>query len=207
MDNNKVFWERVANVYGTFMKSNTSLYNNISQKIKMHLKKDMVVLELACGSGQLTFPLAGYVKEWHATDFSSAMIRKAEKENKIDTVSFSVQDATTLPWGDGKYDAVLIANALHIMPRPKEALDEIFRVLKPGGLLFAPTFIWEDTFPVGLKIWLMQKIGFRVFHKWNEDAFVKFIAQRGFLVTDSIIMGSNLAPLCYLAAKKPFEEM
>lgn len=38
----------------------------------------------------------------------------------------------------------MIANALHIMPKPDEALKEIKRVLKPEGILIAPTFAKED---------------------------------------------------------------
>ena len=39
------------------------------------------------------------------------------------------------------FDAAVISNALHIMPEPEKALAEIRRVLKPGGILIAPTFM------------------------------------------------------------------
>ncbi|MDU3600708.1 methyltransferase domain-containing protein [Veillonella sp.] len=35
---------------------------------------------------------------------------------------------------------MLIANALHIMPKPDEAMKEIYRVLKPNGTLLPPLF-------------------------------------------------------------------
>lgn len=38
----------------------------------------------------------------------------------------------------------MIANALHIMPKPDEALKEIKRVLKLEGIFIAPTFVKED---------------------------------------------------------------
>lgn len=47
-------------------------------------------------------------------------------------------------WGAAyaTFDVVVIANALHIMPAPDPAMKEIYRVLKKGGILFAPTFVY-----------------------------------------------------------------
>lgn len=39
----------------------------------------------------------------------------------------------------------MIANALHIMPNPDKAISEICRVLKPNGVLFAPTFVRSES--------------------------------------------------------------
>jgi ubiquinone/menaquinone biosynthesis C-methylase UbiE len=49
-----------------------------------------------------------------------------------------VADATALPYADDSFDAVLIANALHVMPEPEKALREIDRALRLGGILIAP---------------------------------------------------------------------
>ncbi len=202
MDNNKKFWENVAGFYGVFIKRSASSYHVIISKIVQSLHKDMKVLELACGSGQLTFPLAEHVKEWHATDFSPAMLEEAKKRSTLNNISFSVQDATNLPYVDACFDGVLIANALHIMPQPDKALKEIFRVLKPGGLLFAPTFIWKKGVGFDVGAWILQGIGFKVFHKWSQEEFVQFVERKGFLVTEHSVVGSKITPICYLAAKK-----
>ena len=42
---------------------------------------------------------------------------------------------------DGSFDAVIISNALHIIPDPEKTLSEIDRVLRPGGVLIAPNFV------------------------------------------------------------------
>ncbi len=202
MDNNRRFWERSAGFYAGFMKRNAASYHHISERIRQCLNEEMKVLELACGSGQLTFLLADGVKHWEATDFSSAMLEEAKKRNTQKNISFSVQDATNLPYADGSYDAVLVANALHIMPCPHQALEEIFRVLKPGGLLFTPTFIWKKGAAYGFGAWFLKGIGFQVFHKWNATEFANFVENKGFLITESAVIGSNITPMCYLAAKK-----
>lgn len=46
----------------------------------------------------------------------------------------------------------MIANALHIMPEPEKALGEIYRVLKDGGYLFAPTFVQFSDKKVGFRM-------------------------------------------------------
>ncbi len=139
---NKAFWQRFAKLYGPVMeRSGAKLYRDICQHIRPYLNRDMNVLELACGIGLLSHPLSGQVRLWEGTDFSPAMIAEAKKKNLSARLHFSVQDATALTYALGSFDAVVIANALHIMPDPDKAMTEIRRVLKPEGLLFAPTFV------------------------------------------------------------------
>lgn len=200
--NNKKFWERVAKLYAPFMKSSDGLYEDISQRIRLYLKEDMGVLELACGSGQLSFRLAKRVKLWEATDFSPKMIAEAGKRPHSSRLHFSVQDAASLPYADGTFDAIVIANALHIMPEPEKAMAEIRRVLKSDGLLFAPTFIHGEGARFRLRIRIMGLIGFKTYHKWNAGEFVRFIEKHGFSVKEQAVIGGSLTPLCCLIAEK-----
>lgn len=77
-------------------------------------------------------------------DFSEQMILESKKRGDYDNLTFEIADATSLSFTDQEFDCVLIANALHIMPKPDEAIKEIYRVLKPIGILFAPTFLWKE---------------------------------------------------------------
>lgn len=204
---NKGFWQRFARLYAPAMQSSHILYDAICGRIRPRLCRNMDVLELACGTGQLSFPLCGWVHQWEATDFSEAMITEAKKRTKAGAgtsakLHFSVQDATALPYAENSFDAVVISNALHIMPFPQKALSEIRRVLKPEGLLFAPTFIHGDSTGFRLRVRLMELAGFHTYHKWNAGDFISFISQNGFDVTDHRLMGDSLAPLCYLEARK-----
>ena len=141
---NKQFWQRWASCYGPLMQSSEPLYAAIAQQMQPHLTPEMNVLELACGSGQLSFRLSRLVRDWEATDFSPKMIAQAKLKPRGAGLHFSVQDATSLPYADETFDAVLIANALHIMPRPEKALAEIYRVLKPGGQLLFSTLLVDS---------------------------------------------------------------
>lgn len=200
---NRDFWQRLARLYGPLMGRSAGLYADVCARIRPRLSREMNVLELACGTGQLSFPLSSRVRLWEATDFSPNMIREAQKRPGSSRLHFSVQDATHLPYGDGTFDAVVIANALHIMPRPELALAEIRRVLKPDGLLFAPTFVHGEG--RGLRALLLRLSalsGFRVSHRWDAPGFAAFVAACGFQVADAPLLDGFPSPLCCLAAKR-----
>jgi len=200
---NKEFWYRYAKLYGPVMeKSGAKLYRDICNRIRPYLSRDMNVLELACGSGQFSYPLSGRVRLWEATDRSPAMIAEAKKKNVSSRLHFSVQDAAALPYAPESFDAVVIANALHIMPEPDRAMAEIRRVLKPEGLLFAPTFVHGEGVGFRMRARLMKLAGFRVYHEWDAAAFAAYLSANGFPVFERAVLGGSLAPLCFAAAKK-----
>ena len=74
------FWQGMAAHYSKFMRRSAPIYAEICNHIRPHLTRDMNVLELACGTGQLSFPLSPYVRLWEATDASSKMIAEAKKQ-------------------------------------------------------------------------------------------------------------------------------
>lgn len=198
---NKQFWSRWSGFYDRFMHSNERLYEAITAKMKDSLNRQMNVLELACGTGLISGQIAGSVKSIEATDFSPEMIAEAKKKPHSARLHYSVQDATNLPYGSETFDAVVIANALHIMPEPEKALSEARRVLKANGILIAPTFVHGEGIGFRLRTRVMELAGFRTYHKWDVRGFEKFVAQCGFTAEEETLMGSSIAPLCYLEAR------
>lgn len=192
MSDNKGFWDKWAKRYDFTMSRDRKTYENLISKMKKTLTRDMVVLELACGTGILSLRLAGRVKMLEATDFSEEMIRQAKAKAHSSRLHFSVQDATDLPYADETFDAVIISNALHIMPNPEKALSEIKRVLKKDGILIAPTFTAAGSLPGRIRIRMMELSGFKVFHKWTPEKYIKFLESNGFTVTDSEIYKGGL---------------
>ena len=196
------FWERFARMYGRVMNKSSALYSQICQRMEPHLNSSQTVLELACGTGQLSFPLAGKTARWEATDFSPAMIHEAEQQQAPAQLHFSVQDATALPYEDGSFDAVVISNALHVMPQPEKAMQEIHRVLKPGGTLYAPTFLWTENFMAGIRLAVLSAAGFKMYSRWSEGEFLMFIQKQGFMLSEHAMIEEGSVPLCYLRAQK-----
>ena len=95
---------------------------------------------------------------------------------------------------------MIISNALHIIPTPEKALTEIRRVLKPDGILIAPTFTAAGNIFGRLKIRMMELSGFQVFHKWKPQEYLNFLKDNGFTVTGRAVYGGALA-LTYVEAK------
>ena len=58
-----------------------------------------------------------------------------------ETWHLSVEDAQNLPFADGTFQEVWICGALHQIPGPERTIDEIARLLAPGGLMFCQTFL------------------------------------------------------------------
>lgn len=114
---------------------------------------------------------------------------------------FCLQDATRLSYEDNRFDVVVIANALHIMPEPDKALSEIHRVLKDGGILFAPTFVYESGYSK-VTVAVMEKSGFKTFHKWSRKEYEKFVESKGFLLKKSILEKGKPLPECILIGTK-----
>ena len=203
MENTNIkFWERYAKLYKFVIeKSNKRLYEILSLHAQRYLKKEDIVLELACGSGQLTEPLSSKVEKWIATDLSKNMVNETEKRINNENVFFSVCDATKINYKDNSFDIVIISNALHIMPNPKKALNEIRRVLKKDGILIAPTFVFEGKVNKKM-LWIAEKLGHHVFYKWNMKEYINLIENSNFIIQENLIVQGNLQPSLLVVAKK-----
>ena len=202
---NQAFWNRFAGIYPLFMKRNDRAYDAVSEHIRPVLAQEMRVLELACGTAQMTRRLSGGVKEWTATDYAPNMVAEARKRFSAANVAYQVADATALPFADSAFDAALIANALHVMPDPEAALREIRRVLKAGGLLIAPTFVYEPGYRKA-PIWLAERVGFRTFHKWSAAELAAFVRAHGYQVESAWLVKGYPLSECVLTARTALKQ-
>ena len=139
MRNHRNFWDRNAGRYDRFMRKDRAAYDEMYKLIRPVVKAK-TVLELATGTGLIAKNIVNAAAHIEATDASAEMILEAKRDNRSAKLHFSVQDMFRLPYADKSFDVVIVSNALHIVPQPEKALDEIRRVLKDGGVLIAPTF-------------------------------------------------------------------
>ncbi len=204
---NKAFWQRTAFLYSHFMKKNDKTFDEVSEVLRPYLHSDFRVLELACGTGQLTFRLCDEVCIWLATDYSSNMLRQAQRRGSSARLSFQQADATALPFSDSSFDVVVISNCLHIMPQPDQALEEIQRVLKSSGFLLAPTFVYEPGYSK-VTIRFLERIGFRTYNKWTAGEYVAYMEAHGFCTeAASIIPGSPASECVYIGKATAGEDV
>jgi len=206
--NNKGFWNRYAKLYDfEINRFSGKAYAEMYRMMAASLSPGMDVLEVATGTGLIAINIASYVRNVEATDFSPKMIEAAKKKKAPGNVRFSVEDATGLSFPDHSFDAAIISNALHIMPEPVKVLAEIKRVLKPNGLLIAPTYshghVRESTWNLTAKI--LKLIGFETYSKWTPDEYIEFIVQNGFRVEKWQVLNAAF-PLVYLEARNTKRE-
>lgn len=197
------FWQRYAKLYGPLMAvTGKDFYRSLCEDITKDFSGCENVLELACGSGQLSFMLARRCTSLIATDFSENMIAEARRKDdgSIAGLSFDVKDATSTGYPSSSFDVVVIANALHIMPDPKAVMSEISRVLKPGGRLFAPTFVLNEGKGFRPFVKLISLFGFKAFKKWTREELVDFVQAHGFRVTSCHLVPSGVSPLAEIEA-------
>ena len=93
-------------------------------------------LDVACGPGALVLALAPRVRFAHGLDLTEEMLRQArgfQQERQIVDASFLRGEAEQLPFPDAAFDLVTCQHSFHHMPRPEQALKEMFRVMKPEG--------------------------------------------------------------------------
>jgi demethylmenaquinone methyltransferase/2-methoxy-6-polyprenyl-1,4-benzoquinol methylase len=91
------------------------------------------ILDLAAGTGTSSAALAKSGAHVVAADFSAGMIEVGRQKHP--DLEFVQADAMALPFKTGEFDAVTISFGLRNIEKPKLALKEMYRVLKPGGRL------------------------------------------------------------------------
>jgi len=105
------------------------------------------VLDLATGSGDVAFALSRKAPSARilGLDFCPPMLAEAERKKAAapgayGNVRFAAGDGLALPLPDADFDAVTIAFGLRNMIDRRRSLEEIRRVLRPGGRLFVLEF-------------------------------------------------------------------
>ena len=201
---NKKIWDIYAPIYEKAMRGDRRAYALMYERIPQVIQgKD--VLEVATGPGLLAKHVAHAAHKMIATDYSDGMIREARKGRCPENLRFEVADAEHLPYGDDSFDAVIIANALHIVPNPEKALREIDRVLKDDGLLIAPNFVNHQKGAVSA-IWskIISIAGVKLEHQWSTTEYRAFLEANGWKVVMLEEMSARIT-LAYAECTKQSE--
>ena len=123
------------------------------------------LLDVAGGTGDIAYRFLKRAGQGHATvlDLTEEMRvegrKRAEASQMIDQLDWSVGDAMALPFPDNGFDVYTISFGIRNVTRPQDALNEAFRVLRPGGRLMVLEF---SQIPNPAMQWAYDKYSFNL---------------------------------------------
>ena len=143
------------------------------------LRPEDEVLDVACGAGVFLQKRASHVRHAAGIDHSEIQIRMARKRNRDGIVAGTVEivwgDSAALPWKDDRFSAVA-CNCLSCLSQPQPSLQEMHRVLRPGGRV---ALSFDDHRDVATARREEQKWGLPA---WTEPEFRTMLEEAGFSV-------------------------
>ena len=123
-------WERIRKSY--FDDRVASL------AIEKLLPRNLILADIGCGTGSLTFELARFARKVIGVDLSGEMLRRARigaKERELANVEFRQGDVLKLPLEPHGLDAAFCVMVLHFLADPARAIAGLCRVVRSGGTI------------------------------------------------------------------------
>ena len=205
-------FNKIAKVYD-FNNNVMSLGQHIrikKQSVKFLNAHNVKVLDLCTGTGDI----AGFIDKSCkvvGVDFSDKMLEIARK--RYPWVNFIEGDCTNLPFEDNYFDVVTISCGLRNIENYDNALDEIYRVLKPNGLFMHLDFgkknilgdiLFDIIVPHLVKIFYKDNLPYEYLVKskqmfFNENALIELFAQHNLKIKEkhSMLFGGAGCQICY----------
>ncbi len=141
--------------------------------------KDKAIADLACGGGGKSIYLVHLgAKALKGCDFSANFIEQAkafaQEKGVAEKCEFIVADGENTPYQNEEFDIVLLSSVMEHTPSPRAMLQEVLRILKPGGTILFNTegyyhwlghHLW-DTLPIPwLHLFTSEKQRIRLYRK------------------------------------------
>jgi demethylmenaquinone methyltransferase/2-methoxy-6-polyprenyl-1,4-benzoquinol methylase len=117
------------------------------------------LLDVGGGTGRISYMLRNYVTEIFIADSSTGMLSQAKKKGRFISVCSKSEE---LPFEDDYFERVIMVDALHHVNDYRATINELWRVVKPGGriVIEEPDI---QTFPVKLMA-IIEKVAFMRSH-------------------------------------------
>ena len=199
-----MFWNKISPVYDLFENVyNRKVYKGTGIKVAEFIDKNDSVLECACGTGAITEEIAKKCRQVLATDFAEGMLKRASKKcRKYGNVSFRQEDITDIKSADSSFDKVVAGNVIHLLPEPEKALNELLRVVRPGGKVIIPTYINMARDSSGFAVRFIEKLGAEFKRQFDIDSYKKFFEEKGFKDVEYYVVDGRMPCAIAVITKK-----
>ena len=179
------FYDKNAPLYDKEWAEYEEWQVELREKFIHHAKSQASVpyiVELACGPGRDLEYFNKHGCKMVGADLSYGQLSLAQK--KVDVPLFRT-DMCSLPFGSNLFDALWCCVALIHVSRinASKALQQMVRVLKPGGVLFISVLYGEGTMEVKRKVYNETP---EIYELYKENEFAKLLNDAGFEIKDTI---------------------
>lgn len=176
------FWDFCAPFYDLAEKSNGKAYTKMLETVRKIVPKNISVLEMAAGTGELSIAIADNVKSVLCTDTSDKMLsvaRKKVSKRNISNVCFENLNILNIEKSDNSFDVVIAGQVLHLLNEPKKAAKELRRVAKDRVILpICYTKNLHGRAKLSVKIYKL--FGFSPKFEFDADSYANFLTAIGF---------------------------
>jgi ubiquinone/menaquinone biosynthesis C-methylase UbiE len=130
-----VCFDRAAGYYDETRSLPGEQMDLLVSRLIAELPREGPCLEIGIGTGRIALPLMRGRIRMVGIDISAEMLRKLV--DKAAAVPVAIADATRLPFADRTFHSAIASHVMHLIPGWKTALDELMRVVVPGGVVLA----------------------------------------------------------------------
>lgn len=144
------FWDDIAEKYSKKPVDNPEAFERKIDVTRSRMTPEARVLDIGCGTGSLALRLAASGAHIHGLDLSTEMIRIAREKaaaEGVENVTFYSEpfDESFTAIAPGSLDGVCAYNLLHLVEDRPAALEQIYRLLAPGGFFVSSTVCLGDS--------------------------------------------------------------
>jgi ArsR family transcriptional regulator len=146
-------------------------------KLALGLVPPVVVADLGAGEGLISQLLARNARQVWCIDNSPRMVEvgtELARKNHLSNLTYRLGDIELVPLPDGSVDIAILSQALHHARHPQKAVDEAYRILRPGGQVLVLELAEHD-FEKARELYADLWLGFK------ESALDQFLKKAGFV--------------------------
>jgi ubiquinone/menaquinone biosynthesis C-methylase UbiE len=169
----------IARWYAKSTRKDIERFRTLATRLRAELPQGGDVLEVAPGPGYLAIEMAvGGAYRLSGLDVSRTMVELA-RANAAEAgveVDFRRGDASAMPFGDDTFNLLMCSAAFKNFTRPHKALEEMYRVLRPGGT--ALVIDLNKDVPMSDIRKYFEGIGLGTVERWMSVATFRFMLRK-----------------------------